>query len=165
MFSSVPDTSLPSDINGMIPRGGYPELYVAELASNTSARESIRTAIEAGMPYLAECGGFLYLHGELEPPGGSNYPMIEVIDGDSCRMKRLFRFGYASPTPKTEEHHLSNEIRGHGLHYWDSTDCGEDWIVQKPLSTRTWGCVHGEEFWIAEFPHLYYPSNLDFLRT
>lgn len=165
MFSPISDTSLPSDIDGMILGGGYPELYAAELASNTSMRESIKTAIEAGMPYLAECGGFLYLHRELESPDGSNYPMVGVIDGNGYRTKRLSRFGYISLTPKAEEYCLSNEIKGHEFHYWDSTDCGEDWIAQKPLSTRTWSCVHSKEFQIAGFPHLYYPSNPDFFKT
>ena len=165
MFSPISDASMPPNLDGMILGGGYPELHAAELASNASMKESIKTAIEAGMPYLAECGGFLYLHRELEAPDGTSYPMVGVIDGNGYRTQRLSRFGYISLTPKAEEHCLSNEIKGHEFHYWDSTDCGEDWTAQKPLSARSWSCVHSKEFQIAGFPHLYYPSNPDFLKA
>ena len=38
-------------------------------------REAIRKAIEDGMPCIAECGGFLYLHRKLEGQDGVFYPM------------------------------------------------------------------------------------------
>ena len=159
MFSPISDTGLPPNLDGMILGGGYPELHAAELASNTSMRESIKTAIEAGMPYLAECGGFLYLHRELESSDGVHYPMVGVIDGNGYRTKRLSRFGYITLTPKAEEHCLSNEIKGHEFHYWDSTENGAAFNAQKPATGRSWTCGFAGPALYAAFPHLYFAGR------
>ena len=37
-----------------------------QLAENASMREQIREAVTAGLPTIAECGGFLYLSAQLE---------------------------------------------------------------------------------------------------
>lgn len=164
MFSPMKDRELPPQINGMILGGGYPELYAAELSFNTSMLESIRTAMKSGMPTLAECGGFLYLHQELEGDDETSYTMAGVIDGTAFRTARLSRFGYITLEPNQTDCCLKTEIKGHEFHYWDSTSCGTDWTASKPLSTRSWTCVHSANYQITGFPHLYYPSNPDFLK-
>lgn len=63
----------------MILSGGYPELHAKTLSGNHSMREAIRKAIKDGMPCIAECGGFLYLHRELEGQDGVFYPMAGVL--------------------------------------------------------------------------------------
>ena len=40
----------------------YPELYAKELSKNVSMLNAIKKAFRAGMPTVAECGGFMYLH-------------------------------------------------------------------------------------------------------
>lgn len=42
---------------------------------------SVRAAVESGMPSLAECGGFMYLHETIEGKTGTPYPMVGVIKG------------------------------------------------------------------------------------
>lgn len=41
--------------------GGFPEIFMQELAANRSLRLNIRAAVEGGMPVYAECGGLMYL--------------------------------------------------------------------------------------------------------
>lgn len=72
----------------MILSGGYPELHAKTLSENHSMREAIRKAIEDGMPCIAECGGFLYLHRELEGQDGVFYPMAGVLDAKAYRADR-----------------------------------------------------------------------------
>ena len=55
---------------------------------------SVREAVQAGIPYMAECGGFMYLHQEMEDMEGHSWPMAGVIPGKSWRTPRLTRFGY-----------------------------------------------------------------------
>ena len=50
------------------------------------------------MPCIAECGGFLYLHRELEGQEGVFYPMAGVLDAKAYRTDRLGRFGYITLT-------------------------------------------------------------------
>ncbi|MEG0215188.1 MAG: cobyrinate a,c-diamide synthase, partial [Hungatella sp.] len=75
-FSPIHDSKLPEGIAGMLLGGGYPEVYASALSVNTSMRESIGRSIGDGMPFLAECGGFLYLHEQLEDEMGTAYAMV-----------------------------------------------------------------------------------------
>ena len=87
-FSPIHDRKLPDHLQGLMLNGGYPELYARQLSANTSMRTSIREALEGGMPYTAECGGFLYLHRELEDMDGNSWPMAGAIDGKGYRTPR-----------------------------------------------------------------------------
>lgn len=164
-FSPLRDETLPEGARGLILGGGYPELYGAELSGNRNMTAAIRKALADGMPLLAECGGFLYLHERLEAEDGIYYPMVGTIRGEGYRTKKLGRFGYIAMTPKTGAGCLQSEIKGHEFHYWDSTANGHDWQAKKPLSDRGWDCVHDGGSQIAGFPHLYYPSNEEFIKT
>ena len=162
-FSPLHDEALPPDADGILLGGGYPELYARELSENESMKDSIRSAIEGGLPSLAECGGFMYLHESLEDQEGNSYPMAGLIKGDVQFKGKLVRFGYVELTEKQPcflpEGH---SIKAHEFHYYDSTNNGEACKAVKPVTLRSWECIHeGEEhFW--GFPHLYYPSNEEF---
>lgn len=161
-FSPIHDQELPEKISGVILGGGYPENYAKVLSQNTSMLASIRQAWETKMPFLAECGGFLYLHRELEGSDGIFYPLAGVIPDKAWKTNRLGRFGYITLTPDKADNCLTGEIKGHEFHYWESGDCGTSWTAKKPLSDRSWSCVHSEQGQIAGFPHLYYPSAPEF---
>lgn len=179
LFSPIHDKELPKGICGLILGGGYPELYASKLSANGRMREEIRRAAEGGMPLLAECGGFLYLHEELEDNEGVIYPMAGIIKGRAYRTNKLSRFGYIRISAVQKLKFLSEgeEIRGHEFHYWESTDPGSDCVACKPCGPpspafggrsgkspspafggRSWNCIHGAGAIFAGFPHLYYPS-------
>lgn len=161
-FSPIHDQELPAKVSGVILGGGYPENYAKALSENTSMLASIRQAWENKMPFLAECGGFLYLHRELEDSDGIFYPLAGVIPDKAWKTNRLGRFGYITLTPDHPDTCLIRKIKGHEFHYWESGDCGTCWTAKKPLSDRSWSCVHSEQGQIAGFPHLYYPSAPEF---
>ncbi len=161
-FSPIHDQELPAKVSGVILGGGYPENYAKALSENTSMLASIRQAWENKMPFLAECGGFLYLHRELEGSDGIFYPLAGVIPDKAWKTNRLGRFGYITLTPDHPDVCLTGEIKGHEFHYWESGDCGTCWTAKKPLSDRSWSCIHSEQGQIAGFPHLYYPSAPEF---
>ena len=60
-FSPLTDEKLPDGVQGLYLGGGYPELYAAQLEENHALRRQIRDVVYAGMPCIAECGGFMYL--------------------------------------------------------------------------------------------------------
>lgn len=161
-FSPLHDLELPGKIGGVILGGGYPENYAECLSQNESMRRCIKRFWEQEMPFLAECGGFLYLHRELEDKSGTFYPMAGVLDAKAWKTSRLGRFGYISMVPKQDDLCLKEEIRGHEFHYWESENCGKEWLAKKPLSERAWDCVHSQKGQIAGFPHLYYLSAPNF---
>lgn len=161
-FSPIHDQELPAKVSGVILGGGYPENYAKALSENTSMLASIRQAWENKMSFLAECGGFLYLHRELEGSDGIFYPLAGVIPDKAWKTNRLGRFGYITLTPDHPDVCLTGEIKGHEFHYWESGDCGTCWTAKKPLSDRSWSCIHSEQGQITGFPHLYYPSAPEF---
>jgi len=141
-FSPLDDDRL-HEADGLILCGGYPEVYAEKLSANISMRESLKNVVLSGMPTIAECGGFMYLHKTLTDENGRTYPLIGVIDGEVFPTKKLQRFGYAEMTA-----HFDNllclrgeKIKIHEFHYWDSTSCGNGFTAEKN-DGRKYECCH-----------------------
>lgn len=164
-FSPLKNQNIPENVSGIILGGGYPELFAKELSGNSSMKASIKNAIEQGMPSLAECGGFMYLHESVKLQDGTEYKMAGVIKG-TCEFKnKLVRFGYIDITEKNNYFIKSGKIKGHEFHYFDSTNNGTDCLAQKPVTNRNWDCAHVSENHWWGFAHLYYLSNIDFAKS
>lgn len=168
-FSPIHDKKLPEHIDGMLFHGGYPELYAKKLSENKEMIAAVCAAVQTGIPYMAECGGFMYLHQEMEDMEGHSWPMAGVIHGKSWRTPRLTRFGYITLEDGTCFGEYVGAIRAHEFHYFDSDRCGEAYTAKKPLSSRSWKCIHSDGQGMSGFPHMYYYSNLQvpeqFLRA
>mgnify|MGYP000838711710 FL=1 len=160
-FSPMEDKQLPDDLDGLLLYGGYPELNGKKLEQNTTMKDMIREKLKAGMPCMAECGGFMYLHEEMEGMDGNFYQMAGVIPGKVYRTPKLSRFGYVTLTQKKPALGMEDfgEIPAHEFHYFDSENCGGDFHAAKPESKRGWDCIHGTDTMLAGFPHLYYYGN------
>jgi cobyrinic acid a,c-diamide synthase len=159
-FSPLHDTALPAGTQGLILPGGYPELYAKRLSENTAMRTAIREAIENGMPTLAECGGFLYLHDTLSDMDGTAYPMCGVIKKEAFRTQKLGRFGYITLSANADSafFRTGETIKAHEFHYFESGDPGAAMTATKP-NGRAWTCMHAQGSLLAGFPHLFYESN------
>ena len=160
-FSPIHDSQIP-EADGVLFYGGYPELFAKQLSENTSMRNDVKRKLSEGMPCMAECGGFMYLHQSMEDMNGTAWPMAGVIEGVAYKTSKLGRFGYielhSAEVPEAEQ-----MLRGHEFHYFDSTSCGESYVAKKPLRKRSWRCIHETETLMAGFPHLYYYSCPEFL--
>jgi cobyrinic acid a,c-diamide synthase len=119
-FSPLRDTHLP-DCQMVWLGGGYPELYAARLAENTTMLASLREAHRRGVAIYAECGGLMYLGSTLEDSEGAIHRMANVIPGHSRMGKRLTRFGYceAQARQPTLLADSGEVLRGHEFHYSD----------------------------------------------
>ena len=159
-FSPLNDALLPEEADGILLGGGYPELHAGRLSANKSMRDSIRSAIECGMPCLAECGGFMYLLDELADKDAASHSMCGVIHGTSSDTGRLGRFGYITVTGKDNTDSLlaGLSVKGHEFHYFDSDANGSDAVAVKPGSGKSWECIHSDAAHIMGFPHLWYAS-------
>ena len=170
-FSPLSDRELPGDLDGLILGGGYPELYARELSENLSMLKSVRKALRRGMPCIAECGGFMYLHEKMEDENGREYPMTAVLPGKTFPAGKLVRFGYicisSADSGKTGAAGYikpGEMIRGHEFHYWDSTDNGRTCRAVKPDGRRSWDCICAQGNLFAGYPHLYMPSLPEFAK-
>ena len=100
-FSPVADSDLPPGIDGLLLGGGYPELHAVKLEQNVSLRRAVKDALESGMPSVAECGGFMYLHESLQTEDGVFHNMVGTIKGECSYKGRAVRFGYCTVTENT----------------------------------------------------------------
>ncbi len=158
-FSPIHDRSLPPEADGLLLGGGYPELHLKELAENEEMRRSIRRRIGEGIPSLAECGGFMYLHDSIYDRAGQAYPMVGVLKGECRYTGHLVRFGYL----RSAENSMYAGLKGHEFHYYESSDPGSDMVICRPDGSRARTAMHagGDHLW--GFPHFYYASKPELL--
>lgn len=165
-FSPLNDTKLPVGCSGILIGGGYPELHAEVLSRNTAMLTEIKSAMNIGMPVVAECGGFMYLHSVMEDKEKCKYTMADVLPGVCHDTGKLVRFGYIEIEEKKSSFlEMGERIRGHEFHYFDSEDNGTDCMAIKPVTGKSYPCIiAGENYWLG-FPHLYYPSNPSFAKN
>ena len=161
-FSPLNDEKLPEGISGLYLCGGYPELYPEELSNNKRMCQEIKDIITKGIPTIAECGGFMYLHDSIE-----NVPMVGFIKGNCIKTDKLQRFGYIEITALEDNLlcHKGESIRVHEFHYYDSENCGESFMAKKASNGLEYLCCHGSDSLYAGFPHIYLPANPDFAKS
>lgn len=161
-FSPLRNKELPKDIDGLYLGGGYPELYPKELSENKTMLNSINSAVKAGLPTLAECGGFMYLQKFIKDRKGNEFEMVNVIDSTSHLTNKLSRFGYTTLTALNNNllFEKGEQVNAHEFHYSDSDLCGEDFLAVKPVIGRQWHCIHGSRTMIAGYPHIHLWGNL-----
>lgn len=155
-FSPLADERLPDSVQGLYLGGGYPELYAAQLAENHVLRRRIREVVHAGMPCIAECGGFMYLTQSI-----AGHAMAGVLSGSCFDAGKLTRFGYATLTAQRDSMLFAagEQIPAHEFHRWDAENPGEDFLAEKP-SGRSWRCAYAGETLYAGYPHFHFYANL-----
>ncbi|QTR52000.1 cobyrinate a,c-diamide synthase [Thiothrix unzii] len=132
--NTLKDTALPV-LDGLFVGGGFPETQMHALAANVSMRESIRNAIENGLPTYAECGGLMYLSRSLVW-NGEQVPMVGIIPGDAVMHAKPQGRGYVKlqetadmPWPGGDEQAV---INAHEFHY----SCLENLTAQGRFAYR-----------------------------
>ncbi len=127
-FNTLTDSSLP-DVDGLFIGGGFPEVFMSELAANAAMRNSIRIAIEKGLPVYAECGGLMYLARSLRW-NGHTCPMVGSISADVEMRPRPVGRGYVTLQTKSTAPWSSGTegsvVRGHEFHYSDLVNVDAD---------------------------------------
>ena len=162
--SPVHDSSLPTEIDGLILGGGFPEIFIERLASNHSFLQDMKHLIKAGMPCYAECGGLMLLADSFINLQGEKYSLAGVIPGNIRMTDRLQHFGYCTA-------HLPQSDRlsyGHEFHYsyWDrENELANLWLVEKKY--RKTKRREGYQFanLHASYVHLYFPQSPHLFRS
>lgn len=161
-FSPLLDEKLPENIDGLYIGGGYPELYLEQLSQNKTMLYDIKKAILNGVPTFAECGGFMYLMDKIDGIG-----MAKVLKNESFNIGKLSRFGYITLVANYDNFlcKKGESINAHEFHYFDSVDNGDLFEARKPNSNRSWQAMVSQENLVAGYPHMYFYSNIEFVRN
>lgn len=112
-FDPLRDESLPEDVEALYLGGGFPETYAEELSSNKLLRREVAGFARSGRPFVAECGGMLYLSRGLD-----GHEMCGVLDAEAKMGGRL-ALGYREATAATGSPLCGRGemLRGHEFHY------------------------------------------------
>jgi len=116
-INALQDTFLP-ELDGLYIGGGFPETHAEQLAANDQLRKELRSAIEAGLPVYAECGGLMYLGRNLEIKGNT-YPMVQALPMDFQLEKKPQGHGYTElEVVNTNPFYpVGTTLKGHEFHY------------------------------------------------
>ncbi|MBR3105212.1 MAG: cobyrinate a,c-diamide synthase [Lachnospiraceae bacterium] len=159
-FSPCQDTSLP-DCDGLILPGGYPELYAEALQKNERMRCQICDKIQNGLPTIAECGGFLYLHQRLTDAEGRIFQGTGALKAD-CSYKGFQRqFGYIELTAQKEQllAEAGDTLKAHEFHYFVSEQTCDAFRAEKTDHSRSWMAGVATDTLYAGFPHIAFSGS------
>ena len=131
-FDAMKEAQLP-DCDGLFIGGGFPETHMEALAGNVAMRRSIRTAIEAGLPTYAECGGLMYLTRAIRW-GDKRAEMVGVIDAEAVmhakpqgRGQIVIAQSPAMPWPELPGgRRTSSTVKAHEFHHAALVDLPAD---------------------------------------
>ncbi|GAA2698091.1 cobyrinate a,c-diamide synthase [Aeromicrobium ponti] len=118
-FSPLAGEVLPANVDGLYIGGGFPEEFAHSLSVNTEVKNSIKEAVESGLPTLAECGGYMYLTEAITTTEQREYSMVGIIPGKVKMQSKLAALGYREITGEHSNFLLAENIqaRGHEFHY------------------------------------------------
>ena len=116
-INAIKDQSLP-EIDGLYIGGGFPETSARELAANAPFRQSVRDAVENGLPVYAECGGLIYL-GSSITLDEQEYPLTGVFPVKFTMSAKPQAHGYSIFTVKKENpfYPIGLQVKGHEFRY------------------------------------------------
>jgi len=116
-WSPLDDTVFPDHVQGLYFGGGFPEVFAKELSGNIVIRDAVKTAIFAGMPTYAECGGLMYLCDSIVDFDGNSWEMVGVLQAAAAMGKRL-TLGYREAVAVRDSSVLAalDEVCGHEFH-------------------------------------------------
>lgn len=161
-FSPLAGEALPERIDGLYLGGGFPEEFAEKLANDTTLKQSLRKAIENGLPTLAECGGFMYLTDEIETNDGQRFEMAGIIPGKVKMQKKLAALGYREISGKNGNFLLpeGKQARGHEFHYStfhpDEEDIPYAYETKGMRGVKPEGYVKGNL--VAGYTHFHFAS-------
>jgi cobyrinic acid a,c-diamide synthase len=167
-FSPLAGEVLPADVNGLYIGGGFPEEFAQILSENTAVLESIKQAVQNGLPTLAECGGFMYLTDSLETTDQVEYKMVGIIPGKVKMQTKLAALGYREITGEQNNFLLPEglQARGHEFHYSTFQSDGESlyaYSTKGMRGTKKEGYMEGNL--IAGYTHFHFASCPDLVQN
>lgn len=144
-INALEDACLP-ELDGLYIGGGFPETSARELAANSTFRESVKNAAEAGLPIYAECGGLIYL-GKSIVIEEEEYPLADVFPVRFGMSVKPQAHGYSifEVEKKNPFYKIGEIVKGHEFRYSTIMDWSgnpEDLVLKMQRGT---GFLEGRE--------------------
>ena len=116
-IDAITTASLP-DLDGLYIGGGFPETGAEQLSANISFLQSIRDAVEDGLPVYAECGGLMYL-GESLQMDDVTYTFVGVFPVRFGMSRKPQAHGYSifETIEENPFYEVGTVVKGHEFRY------------------------------------------------
>ncbi|MDN4493954.1 cobyrinate a,c-diamide synthase [Ureibacillus aquaedulcis] len=160
-FSPLRNERVPEIAQGLYIGGGFPEEFAKQLSENEFTKESIRETISAGVPTLAECGGFMYCTDAIQRRDGEQFNMLGIIPGKVVMQDKLAALGYREITGMDGNFLIDShqQAKGHEFHY--STYQGDvvspAYFSKGRFRAQQEGFLHKNL--VAGYTHFHFASN------
>jgi cobyrinic acid a,c-diamide synthase len=111
-FDPMTAERLPAGTEALVIGGGFPEVYVEDLAANAALRAEVTERAASGMPIVAECAGLLWLGATLD--GREQCGVLPA----AARMTGRLTLGYRQAVARTDNPLAAagTAIRAHEFH-------------------------------------------------
>lgn len=166
-FSPLQNEEVPRIAQGLYIGGGFPEEFSESLAKNEGTKQSIRTALERGLPTLAECGGFMYLTEEIVNRQGQVFPMVGIIPGRVQMQEKLAALGYREVTgvPGNFLLNEAEQAKGHEFHYstYEGEHSSPAYFSKGRFRAQQEGYLHKKL--VAGYTHFHFASNPQLVKN
>ena len=152
--------------------GGYPEVFIKELSENKSMINSIKKALDNGLPCYAECGGLMYLtDGEKsEDIEHISHSTVGFFKGYYTLTKKLQNFGYAEIKVEVENNILPQNISINCHEFHKSFVNLQEEKIYKLYKTiydgtqKNWKCGYVKKNTLGAYGHVHFFGNLEWFR-
>ncbi|MEH7332165.1 cobyrinate a,c-diamide synthase [Neobacillus drentensis] len=166
-FSPLQNEEVPENAQGLYIGGGFPEEFAKILAKNEETKQSIRAALERGVPTLAECGGFMYLTEEIVNRQGQVFPMLGIIPGRVRMQDKLAALGYREITgvPGNFLINAEEQAKGHEFHYstYEGEHTSPAYFSKGRFRAQQEGYLHKNI--VAGYTHFHFASNPQLVKN
>lgn len=166
-FSPLENEPVPEQAQGLYIGGGFPEEFAEKLAQNELAKNSIKQAIDKGIPTLAECGGFMYLTEEIFNREGDSYKMLGVIPGIVRMQDKLAALGYREITGVDGNFLIGKQelAKGHEFHYsvYEGNHETPAYFTKGRFGEKQEGYSQGNL--VAGYTHFHFASNPQLVKN
>ncbi|MBB4823324.1 cobyrinic acid a,c-diamide synthase [Sporosarcina luteola] len=167
-FSPLANEPVPPNCSGLYIGGGLPEEFMGAVSKSERTKQSIREAIERGMPTFAEGGGFSFLAQSITLTSGEALEMTGVIPGNVTIHTTLKAIGYREIKGCAENFLLRTDglAKGHEFHYstFEATSPLQHAYETKGMrGTKMDG--YAADNVVAGFPQFHFATCLDMIET
>ncbi|MES2872647.1 MAG: cobyrinate a,c-diamide synthase [Bacteroidota bacterium] len=161
-FSPLTDRSIPP-CDFLYLAGGYPELFLDRLSTNTSMLQSVSKFCENDGKVYSECGGMMYLGKSITASDGKVFDMVGFLPLRTSMESPKMRLGYRSV-------HIGDiHIKGHEFHYSTCIELEDvealSCSVENARGANVDSKIYRKHSTTASYIHLYWGEDQKFLNN
>ena len=161
--SPLSDEALPEGTEALFMGGGYPEVFLDELADNEPYLASLRGAHASGLPIYGECGAMMYFGQGLTDARGHRREMAGLLPIETAMTGRLQRFGYVhvDVLEETILQERGQRLPGHEFHYSVASGVSPDAyrVSRARREILSWPEGYRSDSLLASYVHLHLWSD------